>query len=1590
MKGYILCVIILCCMLPAKLVRAQIANVSNPDPSAELEIRSTQGGVLFPRMTAGQRTSITSPGTGLLVYDTDSAAFMVYTGSAWTKIMTSAEDKYWVKNGNNISGSNSGNVGIGTATPQAKAQIQTNSTPAAPQLKLTEAASGNHARLVLDNTASGKYWTIAGLNGTGTNADDRLGIYHSGGGQVMEMTGDGNIGIGTATPQAKQEVSSASSVTNPQLMLTETAVNEYARITLRNTQASNNWTVAGMATGNRLNDRFNIYHSTAGDVISIDGWGNTGIGSAPDIGSRLSVSAGAGAAIVASSTASGFPTMVVANSAGNAQAINASATDAGTGVYGYSERGRGGYFTSASGTGLFVGGSRSIITDIGRSGFGTSNPLEMLDVNGGIKVGNTTGTNPGTIRYNGSDLQGYVGGQWQSLTGGSVTGVWTAAGNDIQNSNSGNVGIGGAAAANSKLNVTGAVANTITATNTAANGNAITAFGIGTNSTGITATSAVGTAGKFSTTSGAAITADGGGTTGKAIIVTQGYAGFGVLNPTEQVDVQGAIRLGSTTNNNPGTIRYNGSDLEGYVSGQWKSLTAAPQTSDWTKTGNHIYSNNTGNVGIGTTSPEAKMDVQTSGLGETSVLGKASSLTSKAVAGTGSAGAYGGYFKSTPASIGTVTALYASSRDGHNAIYTDSGNVVVNRGDVRVRRGDVLVDTGTVSIGTTAPEAKLHVQTTELGETSVLGKASSLTSKAVAGTGSAGAYGGYFKSTPASIGTVTALYASSRDGHNAIYTDSGNVVVNRGDVRVRRGNVLVDTGNVGIGVATPVQKLEVNGAIRIGNTQGGDPGVIRYNNGVFEGYNGSNWVSFGVPLTLPYTGSATAGGSVFSITNNGGGTAVNATATAGTAVNATVTSGTAVNATSTSGVGIQGHSDGAAGVGAGVYGTSSVGTAGLFTTTSGTALQTIGGPVKLGVSGADAGKFLKAMDAEGNAVWDNIPSSGLNLPYTGSAAASMTNAVLDITNTDAGYAVKGDNTASLATIGSAGVYGVVSGSSYGNGVLGRSNGTQGVGVRGTSTGNTGVHGEGKVYGVYGVNENGGGEFGAGGYFTSNNFTGTALQTGQGKVRLGTSYGDERVTINGAIQFFGSSTNATGSAAEGILRYNTTLHQFQWHDGVDWQSISGGGSGGSGWGLSGNSGVSGTNFIGTTSNADVIFKRNNDEGFRMTAGGALLATGNITTGVTPTTTATTRMMWIPAKSAFRAGQASGTEWSNTQIGLSSFAGGNNNTASGTGSFSMGQNNTASGIYSSALGYQNTTDGVSSFTAGDGNIITSGGMWSTALGTLNQTSASHAFAAGNSNTVSGQHGVAMGNNNTASAYSTVAIGDHSRASASAAVAIGNQAVASGPGSYAIGNLVNTNSKTGAWCIGDFSSPTVAMSAQNNNEMNMRFAGGYKLYSDANTTVGAYLMPGSSSWDVISDRRKKENFRTVNGEDFLKSIRNMELTSWNYIGQDAKTRRHYGPMAQDFYAAFGHDGTGTIGNDTTISSSDFDGVNLIAIQALEKRTADLKAENAKLKTDKEQLETKLSVLEAQVTDMVQRVAQLEITRERRTEEELATAGQ
>ena len=211
--------------------------------------------------------------------------------------------------------------------------------------------------------------------------------------------------------------------------------------------------------------------------------------------------------------------------------------------------------------------------------------------------------------------------------------------------------------------------------------------------------------------------------------------------------------------------------------------------------------------------------------------------------------------------------------------------------------------------------------------------------------------------------------------------------------------------------------------------------------------------------------------------------------------------------------------------------------------------------------------------------------------------------------------------------------------------------------------------------------------------------------------------------------------------------------------------------------------------------------------------------------------------------------------------------------------------------------------------------------------------YSFATGDRTTASGGYSTAMGLSSTASGINSVVIGRNSTASGNYSRAIGYFIVASGENSTAMGNKVSTNSKSGSFIIGDFSTSTVTNSTAT-NQMMMRFAGGYVLYTNSGLTTGAQLAAGANSWSTVSDSTKKYAFLPVNGESVLDKIDKFNLRSWSYKGQDSTKFRHYGPMAQEFFAAFGHDKYGVAGNNTTINQADFEGINLIAIQALERK--------------------------------------------------------
>ena len=283
---------------------------------------------------------------------------------------------------------------------------------------------------------------------------------------------------------------------------------------------------------------------------------------------------------------------------------------------------------------------------------------------------------------------------------------------------------------------------------------------------------------------------------------------------------------------------------------------------------------------------------------------------------------------------------------------------------------------------------------------------------------------------------------------------------------------------------------------------------------------------------------------------------------------------------------------------------------------------------------------------------------------------------------------------------------------------------------------------------------------------------------------------------------------------------------------------------------------------------------------------------------------------------------------------------------------GSNNTAHGwssLHSNTTGYQNTATG---FAALSDN--TSG-----AANTANGVVALSHNTAGSYNTATGDgtlYNNTTGRFNTANGLEALlnnTEGDNNTAAGSFALL----ANTTGNNNTANGLYSLQNNTTGTYNIAD---GVYALSSNTTGTFNTAIGVGADVGSGdlpnataigANAIVdaGNKVRIGSSSVTVIegqvaytfsSDRNKKEYFQRVDGEEVLRKIRQFNLTSWNYIGQDAKTLRHYGPMAQDFYEAFGHDAIGTVGTPTAINSGDMAGIMMMAIKELATENLQLKS--------------------------------------------------
>jgi len=355
---------------------------------------------------------------------------------------------------------------------------------------------------------------------------------------------------------------------------------------------------------------------------------------------------------------------------------------------------------------------------------------------------------------------------------------------------------------------------------------------------------------------------------------------------------------------------------------------------------------------------------------------------------------------------------------------------------------------------------------------------------------------------------------------------------------------------------------------------------------------------------------------------------------------------------------------------------------------------------------------------------------------------------------------------------------------------------------------------------------------------------------------------------------------------------------------------------------------------------------------------------------------------------------------------------NNTATGTGALTAnttGPRNTANGAFALENNTANGAFALDSNTTGNGNAATgTGALYANTTGNGNTAMGGAALTSnttGFRNTACGANaleGNTTGDLNTANgsfALGSNTTGDDNTASGVNALfsnTTGSENTANGAGALTSNTIGFNNTASGVNALldnttGSYNTASGTFALLNNFTGNYNTALGYDADVLGNlnnaTVIGAHavvdasnkirlgdtaitVIEGQVPYTYTSDRNQKEDFRPVDADEVLNKLRELSVTSWNYKGQDAKQFRHYGPVAQDFFAAFGRDAVGTIGTPTTITSGDLDGILMIAAQALEKRTVEQEKEIGALRQDTKALRAENADLKARLETLERRV--------------------
>jgi hypothetical protein len=200
-------------LLISHAIFAQVAindDNSTPESSAMLDIKSIDKGVLVPRMTSEQRTSISGPANGLLVFDSETESFWFYGTGGWTELID-RENASWSKNSDDIY-YNNGDVGIGTNSPIRQLHTAANNSFInTSQFLVQQSGTGDafmnlglagshHYSMGVDNSDGGKFKI-------GYNASGPFGVSST---TRLTLTPSGWLGLGATNPSDRLQIDALS------------------------------------------------------------------------------------------------------------------------------------------------------------------------------------------------------------------------------------------------------------------------------------------------------------------------------------------------------------------------------------------------------------------------------------------------------------------------------------------------------------------------------------------------------------------------------------------------------------------------------------------------------------------------------------------------------------------------------------------------------------------------------------------------------------------------------------------------------------------------------------------------------------------------------------------------------------------------------------------------------------------------------------------------------------------------------------------------------------------------------------------------------------------------------------------------------------------------------------------------------------------------------------------------------------------------------------------------------------------------------------------------------------------------------------